>query len=426
MRRHKAWQGAVSAVALTGVLAGCAGGGASGDSGGTTKLTVSTFGSFGYGPLIKKYEKEHPNINVVLRKQEMAAHHEQLAKHLAAGGGTADIEAIEVAYMTQFKAQPQNFYNLLEFGAGELEDREMAWNWQRGMAPQGNYLVGLGTDVGGLAMCYRRDLFKKAGLPTDRDKVSKLWPTWEGYIKAGKTFKAAGTEAKWVDAGTNIFNPVLRQQEHNFFNRQGELLMGPSSGVKKAWDITMKIVKNDLSADLTTFQTEWATGFKKDAFATVVCPAWMMANIKQNAPKAKGKWDIAEMPGPGGNWGGSYLTIPKQTPEDEAKKAYELIKWLTQPEQELAIFKNIGNLPSTPELYDDPALTSYRDPYFNNAPVGKIFTSSAQEFKPQYLAPGTGDVQTAVENVIRQAASGNLDPDKAWEQAVQKAKKEVS
>ena len=40
------------------------------------------------------------------------------------------------------------------------------------MARNGS-VIGLGTDVGSLGICYRTDLFKKAGLPTSPAKVGK-------------------------------------------------------------------------------------------------------------------------------------------------------------------------------------------------------------------------------------------------------------
>lgn len=415
------------AVLVATALAGCGGGGdtGGGGSGGTITLTVSTFSTFGYeGELERQYERANPDVDVVFRKQEMNNHHEQLAQHLAAGSGTADVEAIEAGFINEFKAQPENFHNLLEFGAGQIKGRWLDWKWQQSMAPQGDYQVGLGTDIGGLAMCYRTDLFEEAGLPTDRDEVSDLWSTWQDYIDVGKTFEASGADAQWVDSGTNIFNPVLRQQDQGFFNRQHDLLMGNSSGARTAWDTTMDVIQSDLSAGLTTFQPEWSTGFQKSAFATVICPAWMMANIKEYAAQHEGQWDIADVPGGGGNWGGSFLTIPQGT--DHPREAYELAKWLTAPEQQLHIFKDIGNLPSTPGLYDDPALANYSDSFFNDAPVGEIFTGAAREFEPQYQGPKTGQVREAVENVIRQVADDKLSPQQGWEQAVQAAQREVS
>ncbi len=48
----------------------------------------------------------------------------------------------------------------------------------------------------------------------------------------------------------------------------------------------------------------------KGTFATILAPAWMMDYIKQQAPDTSGKWDIAALPGGGGNQGGTQLTVP--------------------------------------------------------------------------------------------------------------------
>ena len=79
------------------------------------------------------------------------------------------------------------------------------------MTADGKHLIGLGTDVGGMAMCYRRDLFEKAGLPTERDAVSKLWPTWHDYVEVGEQFKQGHRRDGLPRRGTNTYNTILVQ-----------------------------------------------------------------------------------------------------------------------------------------------------------------------------------------------------------------------
>ena len=69
---------------------------------------------------------------------------------------------------------------------------------------------------------------------------------------------------------------------------------------------------------------------------------------------AKGKWDIAKIPGEGGNWGGSHLAVPAQS--KHPKEAYELAKFLTSKEGLIGAFKEKGPLPSSPQALDDPAV----------------------------------------------------------------------
>ena len=49
-------------------------------------------------------------------------------------------------------------------------------------------MIGYGTDAGPEGICYRSDLFKKAGLPTDRDEVAALMGTWDDYFATGEEF----------------------------------------------------------------------------------------------------------------------------------------------------------------------------------------------------------------------------------------------
>ena len=67
-----------------------------------------------------------------------------------------------------------------------------------------------------------------------------------------------------------------------------------------------------------------------------------------------------------------------------------LIKFLTSPAAEKAIFKQTGNLPSQPALLKSPAVKGFKNPFFNNAPVGKIFATSALKLKPQISGPAPG------------------------------------
>ena len=66
-------------------------------------------------------------------------------------------------------------------------------------------------------MCYRTDLFKAAGLPTDRAAVSALWPTWDEFIDDRQAVHGQAGK-KFVDSATNMFNPVLGQQPVGFYD----------------------------------------------------------------------------------------------------------------------------------------------------------------------------------------------------------------
>src|SRR4051794_11244125 len=111
--RLVAMAGAFLATAL--VAAACGSGGDSGGGSGTksTTLVVNDFGTFGYkdAGLYAAFEASHPGVKIVENVNEYNTHHNNLVKHLAAGSGAGDIEAVDEGFMAQFKATPELFAN---------------------------------------------------------------------------------------------------------------------------------------------------------------------------------------------------------------------------------------------------------------------------------------------------------------------------
>jgi cellobiose transport system substrate-binding protein len=401
---------AVLATALVVSAVGC---GSGAPSDGKIKLTIGTFGEFGYKALFTEYMAAHSNIEITERVTKAEDHHKNLAAHLATNTGAADIEAMEEGWAAQFTAEPAKFYNLMDYGGAEIKSQWPAGKWMAGSAKDGT-VIGLGTDVGGLAMCYRRDLFEKAGLPVDRAEVSKLWPTWEQYIETGKKFKAANLpNTAFFDGPTVMYRSILGQADKGIYDGD-KAVVDANPGVKRAWDLSVQAMAAGLSAKIQAFTTDWNAGMAKGSFATLACPSWMMAYIQTQAKDSSGLWDIAAVPGGGGNWGGSWLTLPKQG--KHAKEAAELAKWLTAPQQQAKVFRASGNFPSTVSLYDDPVIKDFVNPFFHNAPVGQIFSVSVKQVVPQYMGPKSGDINTAIINGLTRVEQGKQSPDASWAQ----------
>jgi cellobiose transport system substrate-binding protein len=405
---------AAAAAAALALTAACSGGG---DDGGKITLSVGLFGDFGFGPLYEEYTKLHPEIEFEERIAEFADHHTNLTTHLATGSGAADIEAVEVGYISQYTAQPDRFHNLLDLGAADLEGQWLDWKWQQALSKDGESLIGLGTDVGGMAMCYRRDLFEQAGLPVERDEVSALWAgSWEDYVEVGRQYSAATGGDYFFESSGNMFRAMVEQADEGVYDREDNLVVESNPAIGDAWNLTVEAIEAGMSNRLQAWTPEWNAGFNEGTFATIICPAWMTSYIETNAPDSAGLWDIATVPGGAGNMGGSHLVLPAQG--DHPEEAYEFIEWLTAPEQQLKVFESTGNFPSTPGLYEDEALTGLTKPYFNDAPVGQIFTAAAQAVQPQYQGPLQGDVLATIGQGLGRIEDGSQTPDEAWTQVL--------
>ncbi len=408
-------------VAAAFVLVGTAACSDDGDD--RTVLVLQTFGNFGYEEAIRKFEETHPNLRVDhQRLGELRDYAPQLTQWLSTGSGAGDVVALEEGILLQYVENPDVFHDLFEFGAGELQNLYLPWKWERAITADGR-LIGLGTDVGGIAMCYRIDLFEQAGLPTDRDEVTALWPTWDDYVEVGRRFRDSGVEAAWLDSATGVVQPYVMQNADVFFyDRDGTFIGDTNPVFREAWDLGLQMAEEGLTAKLVIWSDEWTAGFRQSQFATRPCPAWMTGLIENWAgPEHAGKWDIAGIPGGSGNWGGSYLAIPRQSKHPQ--EAYELLKFLTSPDGHLMAFEEIGAMPSSLPALEDPRFTQSTNPYFNGAPVGQIMAASVRGLEPIHL--GALHQQTwenIFEPAMQRVEAGSQTSEEAFAEAVAQAR----
>ncbi|WP_369369654.1 ABC transporter substrate-binding protein [Promicromonospora sp. Populi] len=393
-----------------------------GDDGPIT-LTVSTFNDFGYtDELLAQYTEANPNVTVehiVAPTSDEARL--QMLKAFTTGDGSelADVVAAEVDWMPELMQHSDLFEDLTD---DEVTKRWVDWKVAQATTPDGK-LLGYGTDIGPEAICYRADLFEAAGLPTDRTEVAQLLggdgATWERYFEVGRQFSEQ-SDVAWFDGATGTFQGMVNQLPAAFEDpaTQQPTDLATNNEVRAVYDQITGAIDAGLSAGLAQWSPEWAAGFQSDAFATMLCPGWMMGPIESYSAGVQG-WDVANVfPGGGGNWGGSFLAVPSASPyPEEAKK---LAAWLTAPEQQTQAFTTAGTFPSQLEAQSSETVQAYTNPFFANAPVGKIFTERAQSingapYKGQYYFAIRDEVNTALTAVD----TGSVGPETAWNQAVQ-------
>ncbi|MCC3293959.1 extracellular solute-binding protein [Arthrobacter sp. zg-Y411] len=394
-RRGPAVAASVAAAAL--LLTACGGGddGAAGEDGQVT-LSVSTFNEFGYEDLFEEYMDANPDVKIVHDKKATSnIARDNLSTKLAAGSGLSDIEGIEVDWLPELKQYPDQFADL---ASPEVEDRWLEWKTE-GATTEDGKLIGYGTDIGPEAICYRSDLFAAAGLPTDREEVAALLEgDWDHYFEVGEKFTAA-SDVAWYDSAMATYQAMINQVENAYEENDGTVIATENQEVK---DIYNQVLENSvdkgLSAHLELWSDDYKAGFQSGAFATTFCPGWMLGSIEGNAAGVEG-WDIANVfPGGGGNWGGSYLTVPTQGKNQE--EAIRLAQWLTAPEQQIKAFEAKGTFPSQTEALESETLLSSTNEFFNDAPVGEILAERAEAVT---VTPFKGEKYFPINDAMQQA-----------------------
>jgi cellobiose transport system substrate-binding protein len=380
-------------------------------------LTVGLFGTFGYkeAGLYDEYMTLHPNVTIKETSIEFEQdYYQALQTHLAAGAGLSDVQGIEVARIAEVtQTQADKFADLRDLGADDIESTFFPWKWEAATSPDGA-VVGLGTDTGPLAICYRTDLFKQAGLPTDREELASMWQTWPDFLEVGKQYAAkAPGDSAFMDSASGYYNAIIGQAETQYYDEDGNPIYDTNPAVKDAWDLAVQAIQAGLTAKLKQFDQPWNQAFANGRFATIACPAWMIGYIKGQAGDASsGKWDVASIPGGGGNWGGSYLSIPAAS--EHQQEAYELIKWLTAPEQQVKMWTQAQHFPSSSTAAEDDAVAAATDEYFSNAPVGELFKESADNLTVAVLGPKDGVIKDTISNGLLRVDQQGEDPDTAW------------
>ncbi len=432
---------AATLMALTLGAAACGSGGSSEDDSkavssskpcGTdedTTLTVGLFGTFGFkeNGLYDEYEKKCSNITI---KEDVvtqsADYWTRLKTRLASGSGLADVQAIEIGFVADVvKNHGDQFVNFNDVAdADKIKASFYDWKWEQASSPDGKNTVGLGTDIGPEAICYRSDLLEQAGYSADPAELAKRWTTWEDFIDFGKEYKKK-TDKAFVDSAASIFSTAVYQGDEAYSDDKGEPIVEESEGVEEAWDYASQAAEAGITAGLAQFSDPWNKAFSSGKFAAIACPTWMMGYIQgQAGPDGAGKWNVAPvLPGGATNWGGSWLGVPTEAKNKAA--AVALVKWLSEKEQQVTMWnskKQGGHFPSNREAAEDPAVAEAKSAYFSEAPVGQIFGDIAAEMEFPPIGLYDTQIQQTMNTQLTNIETKGTSPDKAFQDGLDAVK----
>ena len=427
--RRRATAAVAGLLSASLVLTACGGNdGSSTTEDGRTVVTISLFGTFGYEEvgLFEQYEKEHPDVSIDYQStQGEDKYWPALQTKLNSGSGLADVQGIEVGRIAEVvQNQPDKWADLNETAAGDQVANYPEWKADAATTDDGK-VVGLGTDIGPMGICYRSDLFKQAGLPTDPSVLANQTGSWQDFLALGEKYaENAPGDSAFIDSAGGLYNAIISTESKIYYDEEGELVFDSNDTVSDAFDLAAGAAESDLTAGLEQFlDKSWDKGFSSGSFASIACPAWMLGYIKGKAGDGgSGNWNVMPLPGGmGGNWGGSYLGIPEAS--DNKEEAAELIAWLTDAEQQQKVFSEIGNFPSNKGAIEK--VGSVKDKYFNNAPIGQIFGKSAESAPTQILGPLDNAIKNAMVQALLSIETADVSPDDAWKKAVETVESQV-
>ncbi|MFV0632526.1 extracellular solute-binding protein [Demequina sp.] len=387
-------------------------------------LTIATFNTPGLSDsendadyqydLIEEYMELNPHVTITYnRAAESGDARENFFTKLGPGG-LADIEMVEVDWMPEV----MQYSDLLaDLSSADVEGRWLEYVEAAATDADGR-LIGYGTDIGPQGVCYRESLFEEAGLPTDPEEVAALLDgDWANFFSVGDDYVEGSGGKAFFDSASGVWQGMVNQLGVAYEDEaSGEIVALDNADVKAAYD-QLTAASQTQSSHFGQWSEDWFAGLSNGAYATMLCPPWMLGVIEGNAPDTT-DWNLANVyPNGGGNWGGSWLTVPANGANVE--EATKLAAWLTAPEQQAKAFANAGTYPSQVDAYDLPEVSGAVNAFFNDAPIGEIFADRAEAVVP---SPFKGEfyfqVNDAINNALTRVEDGTDDPAASWDKAV--------
>lgn len=402
--------GTAVATALT--LAGCA---ASAD---LAAVSFWSFTGIQQADQVERYLASHPDARIELSEIGTSNETADALTAAIAGGRAPDLVLIQAEDLPRFAAAEDHFLDLRDFAGPDASGEYLPWAWEGAVTASGR-VIGIPTDVGGMALAYRADLFAQAGLPTDPDEVAALWPSWNAFVDVGIRFSRHSDSAFVDNVSTTLFVNASNQLPTKYYSADGGLVYDRNSDLREAFDLAVTAHEAGISAGVAAFTPGWSAAMARGDFAVMAAPSWMLRVIKATAPESSGQWRVTSVPGVAGNWGGSYLAIPAGSRHPDA--AWQYIAATQSPAAQNEHFVDGGPLPAASAPYDGRDLSGFADPFFGPSRIGDVLTASILDMSAVRQGPASSTINTAFLQTLAAVEQGSVAPADAWPAALDAA-----
>ncbi len=369
--------------------------------------------------LFREFEAQHPGITV--NDQKIGG--DYAAKFITSLAGQAfipDVVALNEDIARYFPNEGE-FEDLYELGAQDLSDQYLDWKWAGGVTQQGR-MIGFPMDTGPLGLYYRADLFEQAGLPTEPDEVTAMMAEWQDYFDAGVELQGAIPGVKMMDNAPYLYIMGLMQAKLRYVDENRQYV-GNGDHVRRAWDLALEADRLDLTAGVDPFTPDWSAGVSESRFASFVGAVWMKQYLEESGPNVVGTWRVAQPPGGPGNQGGSFIGVTKYARNKEL--AFELIKFVQSPENQVAMYHSLNLFPSALEALNDPVMSEPEE-FFGGQATSEQFAETSENLEVFYVSPAYAIAHSVMTSQVENLTVGGAEEEGAWEDAQDQIRRELS
>ena len=339
------------------LLSGCMG--ASADAG---KITLRFWGMGREGEVVAElmegFEREHPDIDVVVQQIPWTAAHEKLlTSHV--GNASPDVAQLGNTWIPEFAA----IHGLEPLAPWVARSQAIGAEayfpgiWATNFAE--DTLFGVPWYVDTRVLFYRRDILAEAGYETVPE-------SWQGWLDAMRAIKRDVGPDRYA-----IFLPTNEWMQPTVLGLQNGATLLRENGTRgafrdprfaQAFDFYLQLFREGLAPPLGHYDiANPYQEFERGLFAMWITGPWNVGEFKRRLPpESQDIWATAPMPGPTGaasgisHAGGASLVMFRSSEHKEA--AWKLIEYLSRPEQQIRFHELTGSLPARIEAWEQSGL----------------------------------------------------------------------
>lgn len=307
--------------------------------------------------MMQTFEREHPGIEVDVQQIPWSAAHEKLLTAFV-GRSTPDIAQLGNTWIAEFVAlralEPLDRWIEASEVVGREHDFPGIWDTN----VMGATTFGVPWYVDTRVLFYRSDLLAAAGY----DRIPEDWQSWRTCLVAMK--QTMGADAYPIFLPINEWSvPVILGLQAG----SGLLDAAQVRGVfgqaefREAFRFYVELFRDRLAPpvannEIANLYQEFARGY----LGMYITGPWNLGEFRRRLPdELQDSWATSALPGPDGFpgvslAGGSSLVIFRGSEHHEA--AWELIEFLSRPEQQVEFHRLTGNLPAREAAWQDRSL----------------------------------------------------------------------
>ena len=378
-------------------------------------------------PLIKEYQKTHPNVQITYEKKSETDYRKKLLTWIQNGQGP-DIFRFHNTWIPEMLLPNSNTQ---ELALAALPESVMtAAEFEKTFYPVhikdlkiGNAIYGIPLTVDGLVMIVNESLLKKAG-------ISSIPANWDEMVTAASQVVVKGKDNSLITAGFAAGTAANVSHFSDIFGLMlllngGELSHLDSTEASGALEAYRRFAEEPNNVWSETMPNS-ITAFSEGKVAILFAPSWEIHTIVSTAPDLK--FTVAAIPSPPG---GKQFSIASYWVEGVSKKsthqveAWKFLAYLSSKEGETKMYETQSKIRmfGTPYSRIDLSDLLIQDPY-----LGPVIKQAAEDrFISLPLASSTFDdglndgVNRYIENAINGASQGV-----SYGEAMKKAKEGVT